>query len=77
MLFGRTIALVAVVALVAGPAAAAAKRQAHRPGDAAHAKTYGAPRVPRAAPAPSPPLNSESPELTGGGSLGHNEMKGW
>lgn len=67
MLFIRTIAFGVILAFVAtGPAAAAAK----------HRKAAAPQRVERAATAPQP-LNSESPELTGGGSLGHNEMKGW
>jgi len=67
MFIARTIALAAILAFtMAGPAPAAARHQ-----KAADSHTGD-----RAGVTPQR-LNSESPELAGGGSLGHNEMKGW
>jgi hypothetical protein len=61
------IALAALIVLSAAVAASAATK--------VH-KSAGQQRVRQIA-TPSARINSESPELTGGGSLGHNEMRGW
>lgn len=68
-MFAGRIMVDAAIVLVAATAPAAAKTQrARQPGDQ---------QVLATAPAPPAHINSESPELTGGGSLGHNEMKSW
>ena len=69
MVAGRTVLAAAILlaAAVTAPAAAKTQHTGHTPGQQVRAP----------APVTSGYINSESPELTGGGSLGHNQMKGW